>query len=39
MNINDFFNQLTVGGVAGWAAALILILMSLIQISPLKLNP
>ena len=39
MNINEFFNQLTVGGAAGWAAAAVLILMSLIQISPLKLNP
>ena len=39
MNMNEFFNQLTVGGAAGWAAAAVLILMSLIQISPLKLNP
>ena len=39
MSISEFFNQLTVGGAAGWAAAAVLILMSLIQISPLKLNP
>ena len=30
---------MTVGGAAGWAAAAVPILMSLIQISPLKLNP
>jgi hypothetical protein len=35
----EFWNKLTVGGLAGWAVMLILILMSLIQISPIRLNP
>ena len=39
MTVIEFWNKLTVGGLAGWAVMLILILMSLIEISPLKLNP
>jgi len=39
MTVMEFWNKLTVGGLAGWAVMLILILMSLIQLSPLKLDP
>ena len=39
MTITDFFQKLTAGEMAGWAVALLVLLMSLIQISPLKLNP
>ena len=39
MTVMEFWNKLTVGGLAGWAVMLILILMSLIQISPIRLNP
>ena len=39
MTVIEFWNKLTVGGLAGWAVMLILILMSLIQIAPVKLNP
>ena len=39
MSITEFWNKLTVEGLAGWAVIIILILMSLIQISPLRLNP
>lgn len=39
MTVMEFWNKLTVGGLAGWAVMLILILMSLIQIAPVKLNP
>lgn len=39
MTVMEFWNKLTVGGLAGWAVMLLLILMSLIQIAPVKLNP
>lgn len=39
MTITDFFQKLTAGEMAGWAVVLLILLMSLIQISPLKLNP
>jgi hypothetical protein len=39
MTVMELWNKLTVGGLAGWAVMLILILMSLIQISPIRLNP
>ena len=39
MTITDFFQKLTAGEMAGWAITVLILLMSLIQISPLKLNP
>ncbi len=39
MAITNFFQKLTAGEAAGWACALLVLLLSLIQISPLKLNP
>ena len=39
MTIKDFIDSMTVGNLAGWAVALLIIFMSLIEISPLKLNP
>ena len=39
MTITDFFQKLTAGEMAGWACVLLVLLLSLIQISPLKLNP
>ena len=39
MTIYEAVQKLTAGEVAGWAVVLLILLMSLIQISPLKLNP
>ena len=39
MNIYEIFMQMTAGEVAGWALILLIILFSLVQISPVKLNP
>ena len=39
MTIKDFIDGMTVGNLAGWAVALLIILMSLIQVSPLRLSP
>ena len=39
MSITDFFSSLTGGQIAGWGLASLLLLLSLIQISPLKFNP
>lgn len=39
MTITDFFQKLTAGEMAGWAVVLLILLMSLIEISPIKLNP
>ena len=39
MTVVEFWDKLTVGGLAGWAVMILLILLSLIQISPIKLNP
>ena len=37
--VTEFFEKLTVGGAAGWAVVLIIVLLSFIQISPIKINP
>ena len=37
--ITDFFNSLTGGQIAGWGLAALVALLSIIQISPLKLSP
>lgn len=39
MNIMEIINRLTAGEMAGWAVVLLILFLSLIQISPLKLNP
>ena len=39
MTVAEFWDKLTVGGLAGWAVALLIILFSIIQIAPVKLNP
>lgn len=39
MNLITFWNNLNERGVTGWILAGILILLSLIEISPLKINP
>ena len=39
MNLMEVTQKLTAGELAGWAVVLIILLFSLIQISPLKLNP
>ena len=39
MTIIEMIQKLTSGELAGWALVLLILLLSLIQISPLKLNP
>ena len=39
MTVYDFLKKLTAGEIAGWAAVLLILVFSLVQISPLKLNP
>ena len=39
MNLMEVTQKLTAGELAGWAVVLIVLLFSLIQISPLKINP
>ena len=39
MTINDMYKQMTGGELAGWALKVLILLLSLIQISPIKLNP
>ena len=39
LSITDFFSTITSGQIAGWGLAALVLLLSLIQISPLKLNP
>ena len=39
MTIHEVFQKLTAGEMAGWALTALILLMSLIQISPMKLNP
>lgn len=39
MSIHEILEKLTAGEVAGWAAVILIVLFSLIQISPIKLNP
>ena len=39
MTMTEILEKLTAGELAGWAVILLIILFSLIQISPVKLNP
>ena len=39
MTIFEAINKLTAGEVAGWGVVILILLLSLVQISPLKLNP
>ena len=39
MTIYEVLSKLTAGEMAGWAVVLLILLFSLIQISPLKINP
>ena len=39
MNLMEVTQKLTAGELAGWAVVLIVLLFSLIQISPLRMNP
>ena len=39
LSITDFLSSLTGGQIAGWGLAALIALLSIIQISPLKLNP
>lgn len=39
MSLIDAIHKLTAGQMAGWAVVLLIILFSLIQIAPVKLNP
>ena len=39
MTITEVFEKITAGEMAGWALAALFVLLSLIQVSPLKLNP
>lgn len=39
MTITEVFEKITAGEMAGWALAALFVLLSLIQISPLKVNP
>ena len=39
MTITEMVQKLTAGELAGWAVVLLIILFSLIQIAPVKLNP
>ena len=39
MTILEVVNRMTAGEVAGWVVVMLIILFSLIQISPLRLNP
>ena len=39
MTLIEFWNKLTVEGLAGWGLVILIILLSLIQVSPIKLNP
>ncbi len=39
MPVKDILSSFTAGQVAGWGMAACILLLSLIQISPLKLNP
>lgn len=39
MPVTTVFQSLTGGEIAGWGLAFLILLLSLIQISPLKLNP
>ena len=39
MTIYEVLSKLTAGKMAGWAVVLLILLLSLVQISPVKLNP
>jgi len=39
MTIYELLSKLTAGEMAGWACLLLILLLSLIQIAPVKLNP
>ena len=39
MSIHEIIQKMTAGELAGWAAVVMIVLFSLIQISPIKLNP
>lgn len=39
MTLNEIFTKMTTGEMAGWAVTGLAILLSLVQVSPLKLNP
>ena len=39
MTIYEVLSKLTAGEMAGWAVVLLILLLSLVQISPVKLNP
>ena len=39
MNLNEMITKMTAGEVAGWGLIALVLLLSLVQISPLKLNP
>ena len=39
MSVIEIMNKLTAGEMAGWAVILLILLLSLIQVSPLKLTP
>ena len=39
MTLHEIFMKMTTGEMAGWAVTGLVILLSLVQISPLKLNP
>ena len=39
MTIYELLSKLTAGEMAGWACVLLILLLSLIQIAPVKLNP
>lgn len=39
MTVVEFFDKLTVGGLAGWVVALLFVFLSIVQIAPVRLNP
>ena len=39
MNLIELFSQMTTGEIAGWGIVALALILSLIQISPLKINP
>ena len=39
MNLYEVLQKLTAGELAGWAVTLLIILLSLVQFAPVKLNP
>lgn len=39
MTIYDALQKITAGELAGWAVVILVMLMSLVQISPIKVNP